>query len=76
MTTLFTEIDLIRYIYGESSENEKSEIENAAIFNAELGEQLDNMQSEKGMLDILSFSPSEIALKSIFNFSLGYAEDS
>ncbi len=72
MTTLFTEIDLIRYIYGESTEVEKSEIENAAVCDSDFGEQLFNMKFDLKMLDNLSFNPPDFILQSILSFSSDY----
>ncbi|MFY0626147.1 MAG: hypothetical protein JXR07_07630 [Reichenbachiella sp.] len=76
MTTLFTEVDLIRYLYGESSENENSAIENAAICDSDFGEELFNMKIDLSRLDNLSFNPSDFILENIFNFSSKYSDSS
>jgi len=74
MITLFTELDLIRYIYNESTEIEKTDIENAAILNAELQEEIFNLEFAKSLLDKLIVRPSDLSLKNVFNFSLDYTE--
>lgn len=69
MTTLFTEIDLIRYAYGESSDIENTDIENAAICDAGLEEELFNIKFDMSLLDKLSFSPPDFVIEKIFAFS-------
>lgn len=69
MITAFTEIDLIRYVYGESSENEKNDIEIALICDPELEEKYSILSSETSLLDRIFFDPSELTLEKIFNFS-------
>lgn len=73
MTTLFTEHELIRYIYGETTEPEKTEIENALILDPELGAEVFRMKTNLGLLDQVSFNPSEGALQNILSYSYGYA---
>lgn len=75
MTTLFTEVELMRYVYGESTESEKTEIECAAVVDAELQEELFNLEFAKGLLDRLSFDPADLALNNIFKFSSDFKPD-
>jgi len=70
MTKLFTENDLILYIYGETSEKQNSEIKSALICDSELNEKLNELRSVYVGLDNLIVSPSERAMQSIFNYSL------
>ncbi|MFY0651572.1 MAG: hypothetical protein JXQ96_06040 [Cyclobacteriaceae bacterium] len=70
MTKLFTENDLIRYIYGETSESENSEIENALICDSDLNEQLNGLKSVYEGLNQLFVKPPERATENIFKYSL------
>ncbi len=70
MTKIFTENDLIRYIYGETNEEESAAIEHAVLCDAELSEQLNNLSAICQGLDNLIVDPSERALDKIFNYSL------
>ena len=75
MTTLFTEHDLIRYIYGESTDTEKYEIENAAVLDTSLQEEILDLEVATTILEKLSFQPSELSLRNIFNFSISFEND-
>lgn len=70
MIKTFTENDLIRYVYGETSENETDEIENAAICDPEMDEELRFIKSICHDLNTLIISPSEKAIKNILNYSI------
>ena len=72
MIKTFTEDDLIRYVYGESSETEKIEIENAVICDNELEEKLICLKLETKRLDLLTYQPSTITVKKIMDFSAYY----
>ncbi|WP_109832517.1 hypothetical protein [Reichenbachiella versicolor] len=72
MTTLFTELDLMRYIYGESSETEKSEIQNAAMLDADLQEEIFNLEFAKRLLDRLSFDTADLSMEKTFNYSSSF----
>ena len=69
MITTFTENDLIRYIYGESSESESTEIKNAIICDADLEEKFFDLKLDTSLLDRIFFDPSELTLENVFNFS-------
>ena len=73
MITAFTEIDLIRYVYGESSENEKTDIEVALICDPELEEKYSDLALNTSLLDRMFFDPSELTLEKIFNFSATFS---
>lgn len=70
MIKTFTENDLIRYIYGETSENEKSEIEKAAVCDPEMDEELRILKSIYSDLNDLIISPSERAISKIIKYSI------
>ena len=72
MIKTFTEDDLIRYIYGESSDTEKTEIENAVICDNDLEEKLISLTFETKRLDCLAYQPSVVTLKKIMDYSAAY----
>lgn len=69
MTKLFTEIDLIRYVYGETSETENTEIENAIICDSGLNESLNELKLMYESLNNLIQSPPERSTNNLFKFS-------
>ena len=69
MTTLFTEIDLVRYLYGESNETQKTQIENVAVLDAETYEELANLEYLRCQLDSFLIEPSEKVIKKIVDNS-------
>lgn len=72
MITTFTENDLLRYLYGESTENEKTNIENALVCDAELEAKFFDLKLDSSILDGLLFDPADFTLEKIFNFSSNY----
>lgn len=70
MIKTFTENDLIRYVYGETSENEKTEIENAAVCDPEMDEELRFLKSIYQDLNELVITPSERVISKILNYSI------
>jgi hypothetical protein len=70
MIKTFTENDLIRYIYGETSENEKTEIENAAVCDPEMDEELRILKSIYQDLNELVIVPSERVISKILYYSI------
>lgn len=72
MINTFTENDLLLYLYGEYSEHEKSDIENAIVCDSELEAKFFDLKLESSLLDKLSFDPADFTLDSIFSFSANY----
>ncbi len=59
MTKTFTQNDLIRYIYDETSNAESSEIQQALLCDGSLQEEYKNLSGVTSMLDeLLETSPS------------------
>lgn len=59
MTRTFTQNDLIRYIYDETSNEESSELQQALLCDGSLQEEYKSLSSVKSMLDeLLESSPS------------------
>jgi len=69
MTKLFTETDLIRYIYGETSEIENTELENAIICDSDLNETLKELKLVYEGLNNLMQNPSDRFTNQLFKFS-------
>ncbi|MBU2914691.1 MULTISPECIES: hypothetical protein [Reichenbachiella] len=72
MINIFTETDLIRYIYGETSKNEDQQIEEAIFCNSELEKQLSRLQLDTTLLDKLLLNPSQPSIKHIMEYSLNF----
>ena len=69
MTKTFTRNDLIRYIYQETTESEKKEIEQELLLDNKLFEEYKNLAEVSMELDRVDLSPSEKSIKKILNFS-------
>ena len=69
MTKTFTRNDLIRYIYNETTENEKKEIEQELLLNNKLFEEYKDLAEVSMELDRFEMSPSENVIIKILNFS-------
>lgn len=69
MTKTFTQNDLIRYIYNETTENEKKEIEQELLLNNKLFEEYKDLAEVSMELDRFEMSPSENVIIKILNFS-------
>jgi len=63
MTKTFTQNDLIRFIYDETSHVESTEIQHALLCDYKLQEEYKNLSSTKSMLDEL-MEPSPSSKKS------------
>jgi len=72
MITTFTENDLLRYLYGESTDNEKTSIENALVCDSELEAKYFDLKLDSSLLDGLLFDPADFTLDKIFSFSCNY----
>ena len=69
MTKTFTQNDLIRFIYKETSPGETKEIRKALLFDNELLEQFKELKEVVFKLDILEESPSQKILSNIIEYS-------
>ena len=69
MTKTFTRNDLIRYIYQETTESEKQEIEQELLLDNKLFEEYKNLAEVNMELDRIELSPSEKTINKILNFS-------
>lgn len=69
MTKTFTRNDLIRYIYNDTTENEKKDIEQELLLNNKLFEEYKDLAEVSMELDRFEMSPSEKVINKILNFS-------
>jgi hypothetical protein len=69
MTKTFTRNDLIRYIYQETTESEKKEIEQELLLDNKLFEEYKNLAEVSMELDRIDLSPSQKTINKILNFS-------
>jgi len=69
MTKTFTRNDLIRYIYQETTESEKNEIEQELLLDNKLFEEYKNLAEVSMELDRIELSPSQKTINKILNFS-------
>lgn len=70
MTKTFTQNDLIRYIYKETSDEENAEIEGALLCNAELLESFKEISLMKRKLQRALKDPED----SVINYVLAYSK--
>lgn len=69
MTQTFTQNDIIRYIYKETSEEESLEIDNALLCNPTLLEMFLELDAAKVQLDGLIMVPSDHIVDNIIHYS-------
>jgi len=73
MTKLFTENDLLRYVYGETSNKENTLIEEAIVCNPDLEKKYSSITTDTKLLDSLFDNPSKSALDDIFDYSIQFS---
>jgi len=69
MTKTFTQDDVIRYIYNETSEEENAEIQKALICDAHLQEMYKEIGNVKNCLDHSLKQPYDSVIENIMNYS-------
>ena len=69
MIKTFTQDDVIRYVYQETSELETKEIRKALLCDAKLEEMYKDILSMKADLDKAQKSPSDNVINNILNYS-------
>ena len=74
MTKTFTQNDLIRFIYHETSEAEERDLNKAMICDSELQGQYKELIAVKSQLDKSQLEPSESAIQSILSYAHGLQE--
>jgi hypothetical protein len=74
MTKTFTQNDLIRYLYHETSATETTEINKALICDSELQEQFKELTATKSQLDAVRLQPSPACIDNILSYARGLQE--
>ncbi len=69
MIRTFTQDDLIRYVYHETTEAESKEIEQAMLFDAELEARYNEINGIKKRLDSAEQTPSDRVIANILDYS-------
>lgn len=74
MIKTFTQNDLIRFLYHETSEQETKEINKALLCDSELQAQYNELNASKSMLDETQMQPSASTVLNILSYSRGMQE--
>jgi hypothetical protein len=74
MIKTFTQTDLIRYLYRETTEKETREIDNALICDSELRALFNELSSMKASMDKARIEPSSATVLNILSYSRGQKE--
>ena len=69
MTKTFTQNDLIRYIYHETTEQESIDIEETLLIDNEFFEEYRKLAEVSMELDRVNEKPSEKSIRKILNYS-------
>ena len=74
MTKTFTQDDLIRFLYHETSEEETKEINKALLCDNVLLAQYKELNAVSKQLNTLKLEPSQASIKNILNYAHGLEE--
>jgi hypothetical protein len=74
MITTFTQKDLIRFLYHETTEEETREINKALLCDSDLQAQYKQLNAGKQVLDATQLQPSASTVLNILNYSRGMQE--
>lgn len=72
MIKTFTQDDLVRYIYKETSSEENKEIEQALLFDEALSDKFAKLSSVVQALDGIEVAPSNRSIETILSYSRSY----
>lgn len=74
MTKTFTQNDLIRFIYRETSEEETKAINKALLCNSDLQAQYNELSMLHKQLDRAKLEPAAASIQNILNYAHGLQE--
>lgn len=74
MIKTFTQNDLIRFLYHETSEEETKEINKALLCDGELQTQYKELNATRKELDAARLEPSSEVVENILNYARGFQE--
>ena len=69
MTKTFTQDDVIRFIYNETTATESHQLKQAMLCDAELQEEYKEMMTTRGQLDKSMKDPSDRVVSNIISYS-------
>lgn len=72
MIKTFTQDDVVRYIYGETSEEENAEMLNSFLFDDDLAKTYANLSEIVSGLSDAEKSPSDKTVDNILSYSKSY----
>lgn len=72
MIKTFTQDDLVRYIYKETTKEENFEIEQAMLFDEVLADEYDELKSVVSSLDAIQVEPSARSVETILSYSRSF----
>ena len=72
MIKTFTQDDLVRYIYQETTAEESVEIEMALIFDEALAEKYNGLMKTVNLLTEVKVKPSDQSIDKILSYSRSY----
>lgn len=72
MIKTFTQDDLVRYIYQETTNEENIEIEQALLFDEALADEYATLSSIVSSVNTIQKEPSQKTIDSILNYSKSY----
>lgn len=73
MNKVFTQEDLLKYVYNECSETEKFIIEEALVFDTELKSELEEIRNTVDILEMPKLEPKRSTIDNVLNFSKSYS---
>lgn len=76
MIKTFTQHDLMRRLYHETSAEETKEIDKALLLDSQLQRQYQEMAAMKKELDEAKLEPSDATIKNILHYAQGLQEHS
>lgn len=76
MTKTFTKNDLVRFLYDELTQREKTALEQALVTDNDLQNQLEQLRAVTSELNNVQFAPSKRSVNKILEFSKGYHKQS
>ena len=74
MTKIFTENDLVRFIYGETTKSETLAIQDAILCNPDMQDKYNELVELKFALDTQMVNPGNKVVDRILNYSRNFSD--
>ncbi len=72
MIKTFTQDDVVRYIYGETSEKENAELLSAMLFDEQLAKIYSSLSETVSSLELVAKEPSDKSIDNILSYSKSF----